>query len=220
MVAETIAVARAGISATAVRLSRSAKWGPHGCCSPCSASSMVALRQQSAMPPRRLGWAVAWRLRAAQAALRRCVVRFRVLAARRAAADGEFEPPAFRRRAAALFACRESAVGEAAERGSFLRAFSVARERLGLGVFPARALSCEALRRTRPLAFGLGWAAKPERRAFESPIAIACLALRAPCFPSRMWCISSRMNSPAWVDALFPSLRSRFARSTVCLLGI
>ena len=40
----------------------------------------------------------------------------------------------------------------------------------------------------------------PARRAFESPIAIACLVDRAPCLPWRMWCISSRTNSPAWVE--------------------
>ena len=37
----------------------------------------------------------------------------------------------------------------------------------------------------------------PARRALDRPIAIACFADRAPCLPSRMWCISSRMNSPA-----------------------
>ncbi len=37
----------------------------------------------------------------------------------------------------------------------------------------------------------------PARRAFDKPIAIACMAERAPCFPSRMCSISSRTNSPA-----------------------
>ena len=37
----------------------------------------------------------------------------------------------------------------------------------------------------------------PARRAFESPIAMACCLLRTPCFPSSTWRISSRTNSPA-----------------------
>jgi len=37
----------------------------------------------------------------------------------------------------------------------------------------------------------------PARLALERPIAMACLVERAPCFPSRTWCISSRTNSPA-----------------------
>ena len=39
----------------------------------------------------------------------------------------------------------------------------------------------------------------PARRAFDSPMAIACFVDLAPCFPSRIWSISSRTNSPAWV---------------------
>ena len=51
-------------------------------------------------------------------------------------------------------------------------------------------------------------------------MAIACFADRAPCFPSRTWWISSRTNSPAWVDADFPSALSRLARSIVSCSGI
>jgi len=36
----------------------------------------------------------------------------------------------------------------------------------------------------------------PARRALDRPIAIACLAERAPCLPSRICSISSRTNSP------------------------
>src|SRR6185369_2133098 len=60
----------------------------------------------------------------------------------------------------------------------------------------------------------------PERRAFDSPMAMACFVDRAPCFPSRTWCISSRTNSPAWVLGAFPSRRSSSARSRVSFSGI
>jgi hypothetical protein len=56
-----------------------------------------------------------------------------------------------------------------------------------------------ALRRVLAEAFPFwgGFSLTPARRALERPIAIACLVERAPCFPSRTWCISSRTNSPA-----------------------
>jgi len=60
----------------------------------------------------------------------------------------------------------------------------------------------------------------PARRAFESPIAIACFVDRAPCFPSRMWCISSRTNSPACVEAAFPCRLSRRDFLTIAFSGI
>src|SRR5256885_134183 len=44
-------------------------------------------------------------------------------------------------------------------------------------------------------------------------MAIACFVDRAPCFPRRMWCISSRTNSPAWLEGALPlraALRARF----------
>src|SRR5262245_48914619 len=46
---------------------------------------------------------------------------------------------------------------------------------------------------------------------------MACLVERAPCLPSRMWCISSRMNSPACVVAASPRRLSRRARLIVSI---
>jgi hypothetical protein len=63
------------------------------------------------------------------------------------------------------------------------------RDALAVAVFAARFV------RALPV-FGAG-TLTPARRAFDRPIATACLAERAPCFPSRMWCTSSRTNSPA-----------------------
>jgi hypothetical protein len=60
----------------------------------------------------------------------------------------------------------------------------------------------------------------PARRAFERPIAMACCVDRAPCFPARVWSISSRTNSPAWVEGDLPSRRSRRTRSIVARSGI
>src|SRR5437868_5231879 len=60
----------------------------------------------------------------------------------------------------------------------------------------------------------------PARRAFESPIAMACLVERAPCSPARISSISSRTNSPAWVLGDFPSRRSLAARLRVDFLGM
>src|SRR5262249_13646347 len=58
------------------------------------------------------------------------------------------------------------------------------------------------------------------RRAFDSPMAIACLLERAPCLPFRMCSISSLTNSPACVLADFPALLSAIARFNVCFSGI
>jgi hypothetical protein len=82
-------------------------------------------------------------------------------------------------------AWRESAFREAAERPSRLSALVTARDRLAAGRF--RALVRPALGRLalRPRPFaGLG-SFTPALRAFDSPIAMACLVERAPCFPSR-----------------------------------
>src|SRR6187455_2964275 len=51
-------------------------------------------------------------------------------------------------------------------------------------------------------------------------MAMACLVERAPCLPSRMWCISSLTNSPAAVEGVFPSRRSSSALSFVFLSGM
>jgi hypothetical protein len=60
----------------------------------------------------------------------------------------------------------------------------------------------------------------PARRALDNPMAMACCGERAPCLPSRMWCISSRTNSPACVEGDLPSCLSRSARSRVSFSGI
>jgi len=60
----------------------------------------------------------------------------------------------------------------------------------------------------------------PARRAFDKPIAIACFVDRAPCFPSRTWCISSRTNSPACVDGALPARLSFRARLNVSFSGM
>ena len=58
------------------------------------------------------------------------------------------------------------------------------------------------------------------RRALERPMAIACFVERAPCLPSRTWCISSRTNSPACVEGAYrhayPGERVRLFVSQAC----
>src|SRR5215218_8510089 len=121
---------------------------------------------------------------------------FRVRAAFRAAAlraAGE-------RRLAADFACAESAFDDA---GRVLSRFSarcaaLARFAEGRVCFAAARLAEAALLRVEAFALdGGGGSFTPARRAFDKPIAIACLVERAPCFPSRMCSISSWTNSPA-----------------------
>jgi hypothetical protein len=93
------------------------------------------------------------------------------------------------RRRAALFAWRDSALRDAALRPSRFSLRSMARERRGEGrarLRPAR-LADAALFRVEAFAvFGGGGSFTPARRAFDRPIATACLVERAPCFPSRM----------------------------------
>src|SRR5262245_31115111 len=60
----------------------------------------------------------------------------------------------------------------------------------------------------------------PARRALDRPMAIACLAERAPCLPSRTCSISSRTNSPAAVLGLFPWRSFLRARSVVRFSGM
>jgi hypothetical protein len=85
---------------------------------------------------------------------------------------------------------------DAAARDSRCNTRSVARDRRGLTA-PLRG-------RVRAPAFPRGGSFTPALRALDSPIAIACLADRAPCFPSRTWWISSLTNSPACVDGDLP----------------
>jgi len=46
----------------------------------------------------------------------------------------------------------------------------------------------------------------------ESPMAMACSGDLAPWYPLRIRWISSRTNSPAWVEADLPAARSSRAR--------
>src|SRR3954469_5775430 len=78
---------------------------------------------------------------------------------------------------------------------------------------------CEALARFF-VRLPLPASGTPARRAFESPMAIACLAERAPCLPLRMSSISSRTNSPATVLADLPARAFRRARSSVRFSGM
>jgi hypothetical protein len=72
--------------------------------------------------------------------------------------------------------------GSRLSRRSDARARFVDRRRL---LF-ARRRAEAALRFVDSVALGGGdGKSTPERRAFDNPIAIACLADRAPCFPSR-----------------------------------
>jgi hypothetical protein len=113
------------------------------------------------------------------------LARARVRAAFRAAALRD----AADRRLAALFACRDRAFCDAALRPSRFSLRSEARERRGDGrarLRPAR-LAAAALFRVEAFAFfGGGGSFTPARRAFDRPIATACLVDRAPCLPSRM----------------------------------
>ena len=134
------------------------------------------------------------------------------------------ERSAAERRRAAEEACRDNACGDAALCPSRLSASRTARDRVA-DVFAGR-LPCAsaffALRRVLAAAFPFFGAANftPARRAFERPMAIACLADRAPCLPSRTWCISSRTNSPACVDGALPWRASACARSSVFFSGM
>ena len=65
-----------------------------------------------------------------------------------------------------------------------------------------------------------GGSLTPDRLAFASPMAIACLVERAPCVPRRTCSISSRTNSPDCVVGAFPSFFARRARLTVCFSGM
>ena len=127
-----------------------------------------------------------------------------VCAARRAAEDGDVASPWRRRFSAAPLACLESAANEAAWCGSFRRACKLDHDRFGSGRLPARDRSWAAFLWVFLLAVAPGFFAIPARRAWERPMAMACFVFLAPCFPSRIWCISSRMNSPAAVDWDFP----------------
>jgi hypothetical protein len=97
---------------------------------------------------------------------------------------------------------------------------------------PAPRFACAVLRRAGRFFFspspsadverpaGGGGSCTPARRAFESPIAMACFGFFAPCMPSRMCSISSRTNAPACVVGALPSRLSCLARSIVFFSGM
>src|SRR6266542_601537 len=97
------------------------------------------------------------------------------------------------RRRAAERACFESARPEAVLRGSRSSLRFMARERFAEGFFllplcPFRyALSALLRVFLEVVPFLGGRSFTPARRAFDRPIAIACLVERAPCLPSRTW---------------------------------
>src|SRR5688572_16062730 len=99
----------------------------------------------------------------------------------------------------------------------------MARDRRGDGFrrrLPAR-LAAAAL--FRVLAFALeggGGSLTPARRAFDRPMAIACLVERAPCLPSRTCSISSCTNSPAWLLGALPARLAARAFFMVLFSGI
>ena len=124
------------------------------------------------------------RVRAAFRAAARLICGPFVRAARLAAA---LRAAAGRRRAAAL-AWRANAFGDAAARPSCFSAVRAARDRRGDGrlrlLAARRADSALRLVDAFALAGGRG-NFTPARRAFDSPMAMACFVERAPCFPSR-----------------------------------
>jgi hypothetical protein len=99
----------------------------------------------------------------------------------------------------AVRACRDKALGEAASPLSRWSAFNVACDRLAEGFFSESAFSksrCAFFRVASEVLPGFGGAnCTPARRAFESPMAMACFVERAPCFPARISLISSRPSS-------------------------
>jgi hypothetical protein len=129
------------------------------------------------------------------------------------------------RRRAARCAWRDNARCDAARRGSRSNARFVARERVRDGRFLARRpfrrsrFACFRVRREVVPRLG-GDNFTPARLAFDKPMAMACLAERAPCSPSRICSISSRTNSPACVEGDLPSRASSRARSMVSCSGI
>jgi hypothetical protein len=162
-----------------------------------------------------------------------CAARRLVRAALRAAALRTCRPlvrtalRAAARRAAAvrcravLLACRASARRLAAARDSRRNARRIARERridVRRRRTPRDASALFVL--LVPAFVPCGGSSTPARRAFERPMAMACLAERAPCFPSRTCRISSRTNSPACVVGALPARLSLRARSIVLCSGM
>ena len=106
----------------------------------------------------------------------------------RAALRADALREAAERRPAAVFAWRDSAFRDAALCDSRLSRRIDARARLAEGRLRllARRRADFARRFVDSLALAGGAGrSTPARRAFDNPIAIACFADRAPCFPSR-----------------------------------
>jgi len=106
----------------------------------------------------------------------------------RAALRADFDRLDLPRARATALACLDSDLREAPARPSFFSARSVARDRLAElfleGVdFRERPLGPSFLADAVP--FGAGGNFTPAFLALERPIAIACFAFFAPCFPSR-----------------------------------
>jgi len=94
--------------------------------------------------------------------------------------------------------------------GLALKALETPRERLRDVLWrslPA-STSCSAFSRTTDGPFG-ACNFTPARRALERPMAMARWGERAPCFPSRTWCISSRTNSPAGSSSGLAAMKMR-----------
>jgi hypothetical protein len=120
------------------------------------------------------------------------------------AAERRFSLP---RRSALPRVWRDSAACDAAAVPSRFSDSSAARDLVGSGFRPV-ALGL------RLVAFfpGGGGSFTPALLALDRPMAITCLAERAPCMPSRTCSISSRTYSPACVEAdfAFPARRLVF----------
>jgi len=84
-----------------------------------------------------------------------------------------------------LRACLERAFRDAPERPSLFNAFNVACERLREGFCRLELCLVLLFVLEEALPAGGGGSFTPAFRAFESPIAIACLGERTPCLPSR-----------------------------------
>jgi hypothetical protein len=150
-----------------------------------------------------------------------CAVRRRLRV--RAAFRAELRRLADPRLLAARRAWLDSADREAVLWLSRRRALDTARDRLAdLPVRPRRprlrSRAACLLVRADPRRGGGSF--MPARRAFERPMAMACSGDLAPCWPSRTCSISSRTNSPAWVDGALPSRASCFALSIAGSSGI
>jgi hypothetical protein len=122
-------------------------------------------------------------------------------------------------------AWRDKAAGDAAWLPSRFSALVTARDRVGEAARRGDVCPCKKLRFACLRVFSEvfpscgGGSFTPARLALESPIAMACFVERAPCFPSRIWSISSRTNSPACVEGALPSRWSFRARSIVDFSG-